>query len=81
MFVCICRAVTDREIAAAVRAGVGTVEGIGERLGAGTVCGACRNDIAALLCRTEPPRRAATTCRSRLGHQRIQIEGSPPCEP
>ena len=44
--VCSCRVVSRAEI---VATGLKTVEAVGERTGAGTGCGGCRPDIAALI--------------------------------
>lgn len=41
MFVCVCRAVTDRDIEEAVDNGVQHVEQLGELCGVGTGCGSC----------------------------------------
>ncbi len=49
MFVCICRAVTDRQIAEAARDGARTVDELGEATGAGTCCGTCRDALAELV--------------------------------
>lgn len=49
MYVCICHAVTKRDIDAEISAGARTEEEIGERCGAGTGCGSCRPRIRALL--------------------------------
>ncbi|HEX7036636.1 MAG TPA: (2Fe-2S)-binding protein [Pseudomonadales bacterium] len=43
MFVCVCHAVTDREIREAVDDGVDHVEQLEERCGVGTGCGSCRH--------------------------------------
>lgn len=49
MFVCHCRAVTDRTIAACVASGARTVDEVAERCGAGGRCGGCRPLVAELL--------------------------------
>ena len=49
MIVCLCRAVSDRTIRALVKDGATTVEAIGQKCGAGTGCGGCRRQIAALI--------------------------------
>ena len=41
MYVCICNAVTDRQIKKAVQEGHGTFEKIQQLLGVGTCCGKC----------------------------------------
>jgi bacterioferritin-associated ferredoxin len=63
---CICRAVTEREIDAAVRAGARSVDAVAACCGAGTDCGACREAIAERIedsC-AACPRRGTSDCRS-----------------
>lgn len=45
MYVCICYAVTDRQVDAAIVAGADTVDAVGEDTGAGAGCGGCRSRI------------------------------------
>ena len=49
MYVCHCRAVTDRSVRAAVLAGATTLDELAEGCGAGARCGGCRPLLAALL--------------------------------
>ena len=49
MFVCHCRAVSDRVVRAAVEAGDRTIEELGRSCGAGTDCGGCHEVLAELL--------------------------------
>jgi bacterioferritin-associated ferredoxin len=49
MFVCHCRAVSDRAVRAAVEAGDRTIEELGRSCGAGTDCGGCHEVLAELL--------------------------------
>lgn len=49
MYVCICAAATDREIAKAVRDGATTLEDLAACLGVGTGCGCCRETAQAML--------------------------------
>lgn len=49
MYVCHCRAVTDRTITAAIASGASTIEEVGRRCRAGTGCGGCHQAIEALL--------------------------------
>ena len=49
MFVCLCRVTTDSEIESVIERGARTVDEVGERCGAGTGCGACREQIHELL--------------------------------
>ena len=41
MVLCVCKVVTEGEVAALVRAGARSVDEIASRCGAGTDCGAC----------------------------------------
>jgi bacterioferritin-associated ferredoxin len=57
VFACICHAVTDDEVAAAVSMGAATVEAVGNTAGAGTGCGTCQDHLEGLIgeiCRTCP---------------------------
>ncbi|MGH9269481.1 MAG: (2Fe-2S)-binding protein [Acidimicrobiales bacterium] len=49
MYICHCLAVTDRSIRAAIEAGAGDVDEIGEGCGAGTGCGGCHLALRQLL--------------------------------
>lgn len=43
MYVCICNAITDRDIREAARSGVNSMEALGDRLKVATCCGNCRD--------------------------------------
>ncbi|MDP9396975.1 MAG: (2Fe-2S)-binding protein [Actinomycetota bacterium] len=49
MYVCICYAVTEQEVAAHVTAGAADREALGAACGAGTGCGSCHERLALLL--------------------------------
>ncbi|NUQ78659.1 MAG: (2Fe-2S)-binding protein [Polyangiaceae bacterium] len=49
MYVCLCRGISDKEIKQLVNAGVSSVEEIMQCTGAGTCCGTCVPEIAALV--------------------------------
>jgi bacterioferritin-associated ferredoxin len=49
MYVCICNAVTDRDILKAIDDGVSTVEGLGDTLNVGTCCGRCKSCAEGLI--------------------------------
>jgi bacterioferritin-associated ferredoxin len=49
VFACICRAVTDDEVCAAIDQGATTVEAVGDATRAGTCCGGCQDYIEDLL--------------------------------
>jgi bacterioferritin-associated ferredoxin len=50
MYICHCRAVSDRAIRAEIELGAVDEEDIGDRCGAGTRCGSCVDEIRR-LCR------------------------------
>ena len=49
MWVCICNAVTDRDIHAAIEAGASTREAVTAACGAGGDCGACHHMIEQMI--------------------------------
>ena len=49
MYVCGCRAVTDRTIDAAIAAGARTIDDVAARCGAGSSCGGCWPELERLL--------------------------------
>jgi bacterioferritin-associated ferredoxin len=49
MYVCICAAVSDRQLATAVAAGADSLEKLGVELGLGTGCGCCRETAQRML--------------------------------
>jgi bacterioferritin-associated ferredoxin len=49
MYVCICKAVTDRQIIKAIRNGSKTCKEIGKETGAGTDCNSCCKVIIELI--------------------------------
>jgi bacterioferritin-associated ferredoxin len=49
MFVCSCRAVTDRTVDAVIASGATTVDEIAARCGAGGKCGGCRPELCRRL--------------------------------
>jgi bacterioferritin-associated ferredoxin len=54
MFACLCFAVTDEDLGAAIEAGARTEEQVGDACGAGTGCGSCLDRICARLTAAEP---------------------------
>ena len=52
MFVCICAAVSDRQIKEAVREGASSLDHLAACLGVGTGCGCCREMAQELLAET-----------------------------
>lgn len=55
MFVCMCLAVTEREIRDCISAGARTVDEVGAVSCAGTGCGGCRERIQQLLAAGSAP--------------------------
>ncbi len=49
MYVCLCRGVSDRTIRRLVREGARCPAEVASRCGAGTACGSCVSDVAALV--------------------------------
>jgi bacterioferritin-associated ferredoxin len=51
MFVCHCRALTDGEISEVITSGACDLDAVGDRCGAGIICGGCCPVIEELLAR------------------------------
>jgi len=49
MFVCLCKAVTDRDIEYAIDSGVSSFDAMQERLEVATVCGSCTCEVKQML--------------------------------
>lgn len=49
MYVCLCVPVSDRDVRSAIDHGSRTIRELGERCGAGTICGGCLDELRALL--------------------------------
>ncbi len=62
MYVCLCRGVTDRTIRRLVQDGARSCAAVARRCGAGTACGSCREDVAALVRAAEGPPKGADWC-------------------
>jgi len=52
MFVCLCNAVSDQQIADAVKAGARDIEDVQEILMVSTACGTCRQTAEAVIANT-----------------------------
>ena len=50
MYVCVCNAVTDREIKGAVKLGVRSMSDLSSMLGVATCCGKCADCAHEVLC-------------------------------
>ena len=49
MYVCVCRAVTDREVEAAIDGGAHTVAAVTDKCQAGGDCGSCHEMIESMI--------------------------------
>lgn len=49
MYVCVCNAVTNRQISATIADGANTFKALREKLGVGTCCGKCSKDVRSQL--------------------------------
>ncbi len=49
MYICICNAVTDKDIRQAVKAGANDLGALQEQLGVAVNCGSCADDAAQLI--------------------------------
>ncbi len=49
MYVCVCRAITDTDIEAAIDGGVNDLAQLEEHFGVGTGCGTCRETAQTLI--------------------------------
>ena len=49
MYVCICNAITDKQIRAAAQAGVSDLWGLQKELGVATQCGSCKEMASDIL--------------------------------
>ncbi|MGB3134559.1 MAG: (2Fe-2S)-binding protein [Candidatus Macondimonas sp.] len=70
MYVCLCRAVTDRDVEQAVACGHTTLPALQATLGVATGCGRCRNHVHQMLQKTpESPFSASSSFQppSRVG--------------
>ena len=54
MYICICNAVTERDVRECVRRGCNSLDGLSAELGVGTSCGRCRPVAKEILDQTRP---------------------------
>jgi bacterioferritin-associated ferredoxin len=64
MYICICNAITDKQIRRAAKAGVTSMSALQAELGVATGCGSCRDAASSIL--SECQRRSAPRPRPRL---------------
>jgi bacterioferritin-associated ferredoxin len=58
MYVCVCNAVTERQVHKAIDAGATTVKALSRQLGVGTQCGACVGCAKDCLSKVQTPKTA-----------------------
>ncbi len=58
MFICSCRAVTDRQIRESIESGNDDLQAVVEDTGAGECCGSCHEDILQMILDSLPPQEA-----------------------
>ncbi len=64
MYVCVCQAVTDKQISATIAQGATTLQALRNELGVGTCCGKCARDVRSQL-RQECGGRSGCACAGR----------------
>lgn len=68
MFVCICNAITDRQIKETVAAGATTLTDLTDRLGVANCCGCCADLASSFLDSVNANRHAAATASIVVEH-------------
>ena len=66
MYICLCRAVTHKQINAAIEAGCDSIKAVGQACHAGTDCGSCKPEIGDLL-KEGPSRHSSSPPRPQTG--------------
>lgn len=66
MYVCICNAVTDRQIKTAVQEGHGTFEKVQQQLNVATCCGQCESHAKEVILEAKSDKRKAGSNNSPL---------------
>lgn len=67
MYVCICQAVTEKQIERAARGGIDSLDDLREQLGVAACCGGCSDHAQAILA-TATPEQAPLTDSLGVGH-------------
>lgn len=79
MLVCLCKAVTERELRALARQGARTLEDVARETHAGSDCGACKGQIQAILDEEYAARvESASSAPAGPGHGRSASGGNAP---
>ncbi len=56
MYICICNAVTDRQILEAAAEGAGSLNELMQKTGCGSCCGCCQDEVETLLHQARQPK-------------------------
>ena len=73
MYVCICNAITDKQIRAAAEAGATDLWGLQAELGVATNCGSCKDVAAEILAEYRQPNVGADRVRDYSSEPQIYI--------
>jgi bacterioferritin-associated ferredoxin len=77
MYVCSCRAVTDREVGAAIADGACSLLGVARRCGAGVTCGGCQPALRQMLAERGHPCPRAESVRTLRALLEMPLEPEP----
>jgi bacterioferritin-associated ferredoxin len=74
MYVCICNAVTDRQIKTAVQEGHGTFEKIQQQLDVATCCGQCESHAKEVILEAKNDKRKTRVSRAPITFYPVSIK-------
>ena len=74
MYVCICNAVTDKDIRRAARQGANTLYELQDRLGVAACCGSCADQASEILEQTQARRRPLRPVLYHVMHRRERYD-------
>jgi bacterioferritin-associated ferredoxin len=77
VYVCQCRAVTDRQVRGAVAEGCTTLRAVAAMTGAGTGCGGCVPTLRSLVCGGCPSLHIALACDDLPGGDALEVVVQP----
>ena len=73
MYVCICNAITDKQIRAAAESGTTDLWGLQEKLGVATGCGSCMETASEILAEYRRPARRSELARDIVPGPQVYI--------
>jgi bacterioferritin-associated ferredoxin len=77
MYICVCNAVTEKQVQSCVDRGAETLADLQYELGVATCCGCC----AEMACEFLPGGRQSSVCASRIGPAHVPAIASAPVSP